>query len=69
MPAILLTYLPYLFEAAKSVPQILNYIHAVRENAKQTNEWTTEMEEAYSISLVQMGLDPAWQPQVQNITD
>lgn len=62
MPAIILQYLPYLFEAAKAVPQIMNYISAVRTNLKQTGEWTNEMEASYLASLDQMGLDPAWQP-------
>lgn len=62
MPAIILQYLPYLFEAAKSVPQIMNYITAVRTNLRQTNEWTDEMETEYDKSLTAMEADPAWTP-------
>lgn len=62
MPALLLQFMPYLFEAAKSVPQILDYIHKQKENFQRTDEWTDEMDALYTKSLVDLGLDPAWTP-------
>lgn len=66
MPAILLQYLPLLFKAAQNVPEILNYIHAVKTELSRKGEWTDEMNALYLDSLDKMGLDPAWQPHAFN---
>jgi hypothetical protein len=67
MPALILQFLPYLFQAAKAVPQIVDFIKAIREHLKQTGEWTPDAETVFKQSLTDLENDPAWQPENQRL--
>lgn len=51
MVAIILQFLPYLFQAAQTIPEIWDYIQKVREDLKQSGEWTQEVEDAFTAEL------------------
>ena len=65
MPAIILQFLPYLFEAAKSVPQILDYIRKTRQTLQATGEWSQETEDAFTAELDALEANPPpwWKPE------
>jgi hypothetical protein len=65
MPALILQFLPYFFQAAKAVPEIYTFIKNTREHLQQTGEWTPEAEATYKQSLTDLENDPAWQPESQ----
>jgi hypothetical protein len=67
MPALLLTFLPYLFQAAKAVPQVMDYIHKTREHLQQTGEWTQEMEDSFTKELQDLQSNPPdwWKPETK----
>lgn len=61
-PALFLTFLPYLIQGAQQVPKLIEYIAQMRQNFKQTNQWTDAEEAKFKQSLIDMGQDPAWIP-------
>jgi 3'-phosphoadenosine 5'-phosphosulfate sulfotransferase (PAPS reductase)/FAD synthetase len=65
VPAIILSFLPYLFQAAKAVPEILTFVKNTRQHLQQTGEWTNEAEATYKQSLADLENDPAWKPESQ----
>ena len=65
MVAIILQFLPYLFQAARDVPEILDYINKVRESLKQSGEWNQETEDAFTKELQDLKDNPPdwWKPE------
>lgn len=58
MPAIILSFLPYLFQAAKAVPQIVDFIQKTRTNLQQTGEWSQEAEDIFTKELQDLKDNP-----------
>lgn len=67
MPAILLQFLPYLFQAAQAIPQVWDFIQKTRENLKAKGEWTQEQEDAFNQELQNLKDNPPdwWKPEAQ----
>lgn len=56
--ALILQFLPYLFQAAKAVPEIYEFVHRTRTALQQSNEWTQEMEDNFNTELVNLKANP-----------
>ncbi len=65
MPALLLQFLPYLFQAAQSIPEIWDFIQRTRANLQQKEEWSQELEDAYTKELQDLKDNPPawWKPE------
>lgn len=65
MPAILLQFLPYLFQAAAAIPEIYEYIMKVKAALQQSKEWTPEMDAAFNAELQALKDNPPdwWKPE------
>lgn len=64
MTAIIIQYLPYLFKAAVSIPQIFEFIKKTRESLKQNKMWNNEAEAAFTKELDDLETNPPawWKP-------
>lgn len=60
---IIIEFLPALTKAAKSVPDVMNFIKKVQEHLKQTKEWTEDQEEAFNRHLEQVTSQEHWKPE------
>jgi hypothetical protein len=58
MPALILQFLPYLFQAATTIPEIWDFIQKLRTHASQSAEWTAEQEAAFDQQLDQWAKNP-----------
>ena len=58
MSAVILQFLPYLFQAAQTIPQIMDFLNKTRENLKQTGEWNQETEDAFTAELENLKRNP-----------
>lgn len=56
--ATFLVFLPYLFQAAQSVPKILEYINKMKANYQARGEWTPEADAAFTAELEN------WKPEI-----
>ncbi len=65
MPALLLQFLPYLFQAAQSVPEILDFINRTRANLQQKDQWSQQLEDSYTQELQDLKDNPPpwWKPE------
>jgi hypothetical protein len=61
--ALFLQYLPQLIQAAKSVPDVVDYIKKTHEHLKQSEEWTEEQEAQFDRHLEEVTSQPWWQPE------
>lgn len=66
MPAILLQFLPYLFQAAKTIPEIYAFIQKVKVDLQQKGEWDAATETAFTAELQALKDNPPdwWKPEV-----
>lgn len=60
-PALVLQFLPYLFQAAEAVPQLIDYIKKLREHAAQSDEWRPQQEAEFDTQLADAAKQPWWQ--------
>ena len=65
MVAIILQFLPFLFQAAKDIPEIMDYINKVRASLQQSGEWSQAAEDAYTKELQDLKDNPPdwWKPE------
>lgn len=56
--ATFLTFLPYLVQAANSVPKIMDFILKTKENFQARGEWTADADAAFTAELEN------WSPQI-----
>lgn len=56
--ALILQYLPYLFQAAQEIPQILDFIKKIRSNLQQDKQWTPEAEQIFTQGLQDLEDNP-----------
>jgi hypothetical protein len=65
MAALILQFLPYLFQAATTIPQIWDYIQKVKADLQQKGQWSKEMEEAFNLELQNLEANPPdwWKPE------
>lgn len=65
MPAILLQFLPYLFQAANTIPQIWEYIQKVKADLQQKGQWDQATEDAFNAELQNLKDNPPdwWKPE------
>ena len=61
--ALVLKYLPYLVQAAGSIPEITGFIQSLRDIFKRDKTWTKEQESEFDASIEALRSDPAWQPE------
>ena len=60
---IIISYLPTLIKAAKSVPDVMEFIKKVQSHLKQTNEWTANQEEEFNKRLEEVTSQEHWKPE------
>lgn len=64
--AALLLILPQIIamipSATAAVGAIIRFVAEIRNAAKQSGEWTPELERQFIDSLISRTTDPAWQP-------
>ncbi len=58
--ALVLKYLPYLVQAAGSIPEITGFISSLRDIFKRDKVWTPEQEAEFDASVEALRNDPAW---------
>lgn len=59
---LILKYLPFLVQASASVPEIIAFVHEMRDIFKRENVWTEDEERAFDAKLEDVTKnDPAWQ--------
>ena len=60
-----LQYLPYLFKAAQSIPQVVDYVQKMKETYQWRGEWTPEADAAFAAELEQLKTNPPahWKPE------
>lgn len=65
MNDLILKYLPFLFQAAAIVPEVYEYIQKVKAALKQENQWTPEMDAAFTAELEALKKSPPdwWKPE------
>ncbi len=65
MAAIILAFLPYLFQAAQTVPEIFDFIQKVRKDLQQSGEWDQATEDAFTKELQALKDNPPdwWKPE------
>ena len=61
--ALIIQFLPYLVQAAKTIPEIVDFVQQLRTIFARTTTWTPEAEAAFDASLETMRSDPAWKSQ------
>jgi hypothetical protein len=63
--ALFLQHLPDLFQAAKSIPVVLDYIKKTRATFQETGEWSAEAESAFTNELEDLKTNPPdwWKPE------
>jgi hypothetical protein len=66
MPAIILAFLPYLFQAAQTIPEIWDFLQKIRADLQQSGEWDKATEDAYTAELAALKSNPPswWQTDV-----
>lgn len=57
---LVLKYLPYLVQAAASIPEITAFISSLRNIFKREKVWTPEQEKAFDDSVEALRSDPYW---------
>ena len=62
---IIVSYLPALLQAAKSVPDVLEFVKKVQSHLKQTKEWTEAQEREFDARLEEVTSKPHWRPELQ----
>lgn len=60
---IVLKYLPYLVQAAGSIPEITGFIANLQAIFKRDKTWTPEQEAEFDASVEALKSDPYWQPE------
>ncbi len=58
--ALVLKYIPYLVQAAGSIPEITGFISSLRDIFKREKTWTPEQEAAFDASVEALRSDPYW---------
>lgn len=61
--ALLIKYLPFLFKAGQTIPEVLEFIEKLKTDFQQKDEWTPEADQAYRDSLDALERDPDSQPE------
>jgi len=61
--ALVLKYIPYLVQAAGSIPEITGFIASLRAIFAREKVWTKEQEEAFDASVEELRNDPSWKPE------
>lgn len=61
--ALLIKYLPWLFKAGQTVPEIIAFVNEVKADLQQKEEWTSELDQAFRDSLDALERDPDMQPE------
>lgn len=56
-------YLPTLLNAAKTVPQVLEYVNQQKATLQTTAEWTPGQEAEFNKRLEEVTAQPHWQPE------
>ncbi len=56
--ALILQYLPYLFQAAQEVPQVLDFIKKIRANLQQDKQWPQQAEDLFTQGLQDLADNP-----------
>jgi hypothetical protein len=59
--ALVLKYIPYLVQAAGSIPQITGFIASLKEIFTRQKIWTPEEEAKFDAETAALRNDPAWQ--------
>jgi len=59
--ALALKYLPYLVQAAGSIPEITGFIASLQAIFKRDKTWTDAQEAEFDASVEALRSDPAWQ--------
>jgi len=59
--ALALKYLPYLVQAAGSIPEITGFISSLQTIFKRDKVWTPEQEAEFDAQTEALRSDPAWQ--------
>ena len=59
--AVVLKYLPYLVQAAGSIPEITGFIASLQAIFKRDKVWTPEQEAEFDAQTEALRSDPAWQ--------
>lgn len=57
----ILRYLPYLVQAAGTIPQITTFLAELQAIFKRDKTWTPEQEAEFDAQTEAMRSDPAWQ--------
>lgn len=58
--ALVLKYLPYLVQAAGSIPEITGFLSSLRNIFKRDKVWTPEQEKEFDDSVEALRSDPYW---------
>lgn len=59
--ALVLKYIPYLVQAAGSIPEITGFIASLQAIFKRDKVWTPEQEAEFDAQTEALRSDPAWQ--------
>lgn len=59
--ALVLKYIPYLVQAAGSVPEITGFIASLKQIFTRDKVWTPEEEAEFDAQTEALRSDPAWQ--------
>ncbi len=58
---LIIKFLPYLTQAAQSIPEITTFIASIHDIFKRTKSWTPEQEAEFDAQTEALRSDPAWQ--------
>lgn len=58
----LIKYLPWLFKAGATIPEVMAFIEEIKADLAQKDEWTPELDQAYRDSLDALERDPDMRP-------
>lgn len=61
--SLFIKYLPFLVQAGRTIPEIVAYVNAVRDDLQQKEEWTPNAENAFIELLDAESKDSAWTPE------
>lgn len=59
--ALVLKYIPYLVQAAGSIPEITGFIASLKQIFTRDKVWTPEQEAEFDAQTEALRSDPAWQ--------
>lgn len=60
---LVLKYLPYLVQAASTIPEITGFLSSLQAIFKRDKVWTPEQEAEFDASVEALRNDPYWKPE------